>query len=160
MFNVAVLTVSDRCSRGESEDRSGQVLVETIKNVDGNVIRHEIVPDEKNLIKEKLLVYCDDLGVDLVLTTGGTGPGPRDVTPEATREVIQKIMPGIAELMRIEGLKRTRNAALSRGISAIRKNSIIINLAGSPKAALDSLEAVLDIIPHAIDMLRGGNHRQ
>lgn len=158
MFRAAVLTVSDRCSRQEREDLSGKVIIDLIKGIDGQIIKYDIVPDELDLIKDKLLSYCDDLKVDFVFTTGGTGLGPRDLTPEATEEVAEKNIPGISELIRLEGLKKTRNAMLSRGVSAIRKNSIIINLPGSPKGAKESLEAIMDIIPHAFEMLKGAGH--
>ncbi len=158
MFKAAVLTISDRCSRGEREDESGKIIIEMIKDIDGEDARYEIVPDEISLIKEKLLFYCDDLKVDFVFTTGGTGFSNRDVTPEATGQVIEKVIPGIPELMRLEGLKKTRNAMLSRGISGIRKNTIIINLPGSPKAVKESLAAILSILPHALDMLNGAGH--
>lgn len=157
-FKVAVLTVSDRCSKGEAEDKSGKVISEIISDIGGDTVQYDIVPDEIDLIKERLLKYCDDLKVHLVLTTGGTGLGPRDVTPEATRETSDKIIPGISELIRIEGLKKTRNAMLSRGISVIRGSSIIINLPGSPRGVRESLSAILDIIPHAFNMLGGKGH--
>ena len=158
MFKAAVLTISDRCSRQEREDLSGKIIIDLIKGIDGQIIKYDIVPDEPDLIKNKLLFYCDDLKVDFVFTTGGTGLGPRDVTPEATEEVAEKLIPGISELIRLEGLKKTRNAMLSRGVSAIRKNSVIINLPGSPKGVKESLEAIIDIIPHALDMLKGAGH--
>lgn len=158
MFKAAVLTISDRCSRGEREDESGKIIIEIIKDIDGEDARYEIVPDEISLIKERLLFYCDDLKVDFVFTTGGTGFSNRDVTPEATSQVIEKVIPGIPELMRLEGLKKTRNAMLARGISGIRKNTIIINLPGSPKAVKESLAAILNILPHALDMLKGASH--
>ncbi|MBU4305716.1 MAG: MogA/MoaB family molybdenum cofactor biosynthesis protein [Candidatus Omnitrophica bacterium] len=158
MFKFAVLTVSDRCSKGEYEDKSGPAIMGIIKNINGEILRYDIVADAKELIKEKLVEYCDKLQADLVFTTGGTGLGPRDVTPDATVEVAQKTIPGISELIRSEGLKKTKNSALSRGISAIRGNTIIINLPGSPKAVKESLIAILDIIPHALDMLKGMGH--
>lgn len=157
-FKVAVLTVSDRCSKGEREDVSGKIIQEMIKNIAGEVLRYDVVPDEQNLIKEKLLDYCDNLKVDFVFTTGGTGLGPRDVTPEATQSIAEKLVPGIAELIRSEGLKKTKNAALSRGISAVRGTALIINLPGSPKGVKESLAAILDIIPHAWEMLKGAGH--
>ena len=157
-LKVAVLTISDRCARGEREDASGKIIIEMMKSINGKVARYDIVPDEMDLIKEKLLSYCDDLKVDFVFTTGGTGLGPRDITPEVTEEISQKIIPGISELIRLEGLKKTKNATLSRGVSAIRGASIIINLPGSPKGVKESLEAILNIIPHALDMLRGMGH--
>ena len=158
MFKAAILTSSDRCSRGESQDLSGKLVAEMIKAVGGESVACDIVPDEADLIKEKLLHYCDTLGVDLVFTTGGTGFSGRDVTPEATVQVIKKNIPGLPELMRMEGLKKTKKAVLSRGICGIRGNTIIINLPGSPKAVKESLEAVLDLIPHALEMLKGGGH--
>lgn len=157
-FTFAVLTVSDRCARGEREDKSGKIILDMIKTIKGENIRYDIVPDEVELIKEKLLSYCDELKIDVVFTTGGTGLGLRDVTPEATSEVAQKIIPGISEMMRIEGLKKTKNAALSRGMSAMRGETIIINLPGSPRGVEESLLAILDIIPHALDMVMGKGH--
>ncbi len=157
-FTFAVLTVSDRCSRGESKDESGKIIIDIANTINGKNIQYDIIPDETELIKEKLLSYCDELKIDIVFTTGGTGLGPRDVTPEATREVAQKIIPGISEMIRLEGLKKTKNAALSRGISAMRGKTIIINLPGSPKGVEESLAVILNIIPHALDMVRGKGH--
>lgn len=158
MFKVAVLTASDRCSRKEREDLSSKVIIGLVKGINGEIIKYDIVPDEIGLIKEKLLFYCDNLKVDIVFTTGGTGFGSRDVTPEATQAISERIIPGIPELIRLEGLKKTKNAMLSRGISVIRKKTVIINLPGSPKAVKESLEAILDIIPHALDMLKDAGH--
>lgn len=158
MFRVAVLTISDRCSQGKREDQSGTLIIEMIKSFSGEIIKYDIIPDEEALIKEKLLEYCDNLNADVIFTTGGTGLGPRDVTPEATLQVSQKIIPGIAELIRAEGLKKTKNAALSRGISVLRANTIIVNLPGSPKAVRESLTVILDIISHALDMIKGMGH--
>ena len=157
-IEIAVLTSSDRCSRGETSDESGKLISEMVKTIGGYTAAYDIVPDEKDRIKEKLLYYCDTLKARVVFTTGGTGFGGRDVTPEATGQVIEKVIPGLSELMRMEGLKKTRKAALSRGISGIRKGTIIINLPGSPKAVKESLDAVLDLIPHALEMLEGGGH--
>lgn len=157
-IEIAVLTSSDRCSRGESDDVSGKLVSEMIKTIGGHTAAYDIVPDEISAIKEKLLHYCDTLKVNVVITTGGTGFSGRDVTPEATAQAIEKNIPGLPELMRAEGLKKTKKAALSRGISGIRKNTIILNLPGSPKAVKESLEAVLDLIPHSLEMLRGGRH--
>ena len=157
-FKCAVLTMSDRCSRKEYEDESGKIVAELMKGIGGEVVQYDVVPDEIDLVKEKLIHFCDNLRIDVVLTTGGTGLGPRDITPEATKEVSQKMIPGISELMRMEGLKKTKNSVLSRGISAVRGNSIIINLPGSPKGAGESLRAILDIVPHALLMLKGKGH--
>lgn len=157
-FMVAVLTSSDRCSKGESEDVSGKLVSEMARTIGGHTAAYDIVPDEIPAIKEKLLHYCDTLKVNVVLTTGGTGFSTRDVTPEASAQVIEKLIPGLPELMRAEGLKKTKRAVLSRGLAGIRGNTIIINLPGSPKAVKECLEAVLDLIPHSIEMLRGGRH--
>ena len=157
-IEIAVLTSSDRCSRGEAEDVSGKLISGIVKTIGGHTAAYDIVPDEIAAIKEKLLHYCDTLKVNVVITTGGTGFSLRDVTPEATAQVLEKIIPGLPELMRAEGLKKTKKAALSRGIAGIRKNTIILNLPGSPKAVKESLEAVLDLIPHSLEMLEGGRH--
>jgi molybdenum cofactor synthesis domain-containing protein len=158
MFKFVVLTVSDRCSKEESKDKSGKLIVEIVEGIGAEMVKYDIVPDERDLIKEKLLEYCDSLKVDVVFTTGGTGLGPRDVTPEATRDISERIIPGISELIRLEGLKKTKNAVLSRGISVIRGKTIIINLPGSPKGVRESLEVILDLIPHAFDMVKGKRH--
>lgn len=158
LIDIAVLTSSDRCSRGEAQDESGKLISEMVKAIGGRTAARDIVPDEIAAIKEKLRYYCDELKVNFVITTGGTGFSGRDVTPEATAQVIEKPIPGLSELMRAEGLKRTRKAALSRGIAGIRKDTIIINLPGSPKAVKESLEAILDLLPHSLEMLKGGGH--
>jgi len=157
-FKFAVLTISDRCSRGESQDESGKIIIDVVNTINGRNIKYDIVPDEMELIKEKLILYCDELRADIIFTTGGTGLGPRDVTPEATIGIANKMIPGISEIIRLEGMKKTRNAALSRGLSAMRGRSIIINLPGSPKGVRESLSAILDLIPHALDMVRGEGH--
>lgn len=158
MFKFVVLTISDRCSRGETKDESGKVILDLVKNINGKNIRYDIVPDEADLIKEKLIYYCEELKADLVFTTGGTGLGPRDVTPEATGQICEKMVPGISELIRLEGLKKTKNALLSRGLTGIRKRTLIINLPGSPKGVKESLIVVLGLIPHALDMVKGKGH--
>ncbi len=158
MFRAAVLTVSDRCSRGEREDESGKVLIEMLKGSNAEIAHYDVVADEVKAIKEKLTFYSDVSKVDLVLTTGGTGLGPRDVTPEATIGIAERMVPGISELIRSEGFKKTRNAILSRGVSCVRKSSIIVNLPGSPKGARESLASILDLIPHALLMLKGESH--
>ncbi len=157
-IEVAVLTSSDRCSKGQAEDVSGKLVSEMLKTIGGRTAAYDIVPDEIPAITEKLLHYCEKLKVNLVITTGGTGFSGRDVTPEATEAVIERLIPGLPELMRAEGLKITKKAMLSRGIAGIRGNTIIINLPGSPKAVKESLEAVLDLIPHALEMVKGGGH--
>ncbi len=153
MITVAVLTLSDKGSKGEREDASGPLIREMLKRIDAVVKYYDILPDEKELIKEKLIEYGKL--VDLILTTGGTGLSPRDVTPEATIEVIERQIPGIAEAMRIEGLKKTRRAMLSRAVAGVRGKTLIINLPGSPKAVKENLEIILGVLPHAIEKIKG-----
>lgn len=153
MISVAVLTLSDKGFRGEREDLSGPAIREMIKRIDASVQYYEIIPDEKQLIKEKLLDYSGK--VDVILTTGGTGLFPRDVTPDATLEVIDREVPGIAEAMRSAGLEKTRRAMLSRAVAGVRGRCLIINLPGSVKAVTEGLESVIDIIPHAVDKIKG-----
>jgi len=159
MYRVAVLTISDRCSRGKTEDKSGRIVIDLLRQKPFELIKYEVIPDEPEMIKERLISYCDDLKIDLVLTTGGTGFTPRDFTPEATREVIERETPGIPEAMRVECLKFTKRAMLSRAIAGIRGKSLIINLPGSSRGARESLEVILDTLPHALDTLQGkGGH--
>lgn len=153
MISVAVLTMSDKGSRGEREDLSGTLIKDMLKNINAEVKYYEILPDEKEIIKENLAKYCTK--VDLILTTGGTGLSPRDVTPDATLEVIDKQVPGIAEAMRWEGLKKTSRSMLSRAVAGTKGSSLIINLPGSPKAVEENLGVILAVIPHAIEKLRG-----
>jgi len=153
MITVAVLTLSDKGSKGEREDASGPLIRTLLNSIAAEIKYSEILPDEKDLLKKKLIQYSNE--VDLILTTGGTGLSPRDVTPEATLEVIEREVPGIAEAMRAEGLKKTRKAMLSRAVAGVRGRSLIINLPGSPKAVQENLEAVLDVIPHAIEKIKG-----
>lgn len=154
MITVAILTLSDKGARGEREDLSGPAIREVIKNIDAKVRFYEVIPDERALIKERLIDYSKK--VDVILTTGGTGLSPRDVTPEATLEVIDREVPGIAEAMRAGGLKKTNRAMLSRAVAGIRGNALIINLPGSPKAIKEGLEIIMDIIPHAVEKIKGG----
>ena len=158
MYKVVVLTISDKCSQGQREDKSGKIIQELAKNLPGEVVKYEIIPDEPQIIKARLIDYCDNLKVDLVLTTGGTGFTPRDFTPEATKEVIERDVPGIPEAMRVECLKLTKRAMLSRGIAGIRGRSLIINLPGSTKGAKESLEAILEGLPHGLDMIAEKEH--
>ena len=153
MITVAIVTLSDKGSKGEREDLAGPLIGEMIASIGATVEYYEIVPDEKDLIKEKLMAYSKK--VDLVLTTGGTGLSPRDVTPEATLEVIDKEIPGIAETMRSAGLEKTKRAMLSRAVAGVRGNTLIINMPGSPKAVKEGLEAIMDVIPHAIEKIKG-----
>ena len=153
MIRVAVLTLSDKGSRGEREDLSGPAIREMIKQIGAVAEYYEIIPDEKALIKKKLIYYSKK--VDIIFTTGGTGLSPRDVTPEATIEVIDREIPGIAEAMRMEGLKKTRRAMLSRAVAGVRGNTLIINLPGSPKAIKEGLESIMEVIPHAVEKIKG-----
>lgn len=157
-LKVALLTVSTSCSRGEREDKSGEVLLKLCSEAGFSVIRKEIVPDDRGLIEEKLKAYSDRLKTDLVLTTGGTGLGPYDLTPQATAAVAERLVPGIPELIRQAGGEKTRRAYLSRGIAATRGETLIVNLPGSPRGAEESLSPILEIIPHALAMLKGGGH--
>ena len=153
MITVAVLTLSDKGSRGERKDLSGPLIADILKPIGADLKYYDILPDEKDLIKKKLLEYCGK--VDLILTTGGTGLAPRDVTPDATSEIIDREVSGIAELMRFEGFRKTRRAALSRAVAGVKANTLIINLPGSPKAVRENLDVILDIIPHAIEKIKG-----
>jgi len=155
MITVAVLTLSDKGSKGERDDFAGPLIREMITGMGATVEYYEVIPDEKDLIKEKLMDYSKK--VDLVLTTGGTGLSPRDVTPEATLEVIDKEIPGIAETMRSAGLEKTKRAMLSRAVAGVRGNTLIINMPGSPKAGKEGLEAIMDVLPHAIEKIKGSS---
>ena len=155
MFTLGVLTVSDKGSRGEREDESGKAIQETLAPLDAHVVKYEIVPDEKEIISARLAEWADSAEVDLIVTTGGTGLSPRDVTPEATLGVIDRLVPGFAEVMRAESLKKTPQAMLSRAVAGTRKGSLIINLPGSPKAVRECLEAIILALPHAIETLKG-----
>ena len=153
MITVAILTLSDKGSRGEREDLGGPAIKEMIRTINAEVRYYEIIPDEKELIKEKLIEYSNS--VDLIITTGGTGLSPRDVTPDATREVIDLEIPGIAEAMRMAGLGKTKRAMLSRAVAGVRGKTLIINLPGSPKAVKEGLGAIMDVIPHAVEKIKG-----
>jgi molybdopterin adenylyltransferase len=151
-IRIGILTMSDKGSRGERIDESGSLIKELTREL-GDVVVYEIIPDEKELIKKKLVEYSEK--VDLILTTGGTGLSPRDVTPEATMEVIDRFIPGIGEAMRYEGLKKTPRAMLSRAVAGVRGKTLIINLPGSPRAVRENLEVILSVIPHAIEKIQG-----
>jgi molybdenum cofactor synthesis domain-containing protein len=153
MRQVGILTISDRGARGEYEDRSGPAAADLLHTQTGwQIARQEIIPDDFAMIVETLIGWCE-AGLDLVLTTGGTGFSPRDVTPEATRQVIERETPGIAEALRAESLKITRHAMLSRAVAGIRGRTLIINLPGNPKAIGENLAVLLPVLPHALDLL-------
>ena len=149
--------MSDKGSRGEREDLSGKVIENLIGTLSTEVKAYEVIPDEKEVIEETLKIFVDEKGLDLILTTGGTGVSPRDVTPEATRAVIERELPGMAETMRAESLKKTPNAMISRAIAGIRKETLIINLPGSPKAVRENLAAVLPAIEHTVEKIKGSD---
>jgi len=155
MIKVGILTISDKGSIGEREDLSGKVIEEAVKKINGEVKYYQIIPDEKDIIQEELIKAVDKLHLDIILTTGGTGLGKRDVTPEATLAIIEKEVPGISEIIRSESFKKTNRAILSRGVAGVRKESLIINLPGSPKGVRESLEIILDALPHGIEILKG-----
>ncbi len=155
MITVGILTMSDKGSRGEREDLSGKEIERMIKDLPAEVKIYEIIPDEGDIIKAKLVEFADKKKLDLILTTGGTGVSPRDVTPEATREIIEKELPGMSEAMRAESLKKTPNAMISRAVCGIRKQTLIINLPGSPKAVRENLSVILPAISHAIEKIKG-----
>ncbi len=158
MYKAGVLTISDKCSKGEREDKSGKIILEILKSKNYELAIYEIVPDEPDMIKEKLIHYSDNLKLDVVFTTGGTGLGPRDSTPEATLEIVHKQVPGISEAMRVSCLHITKRAMLSRGVAGLRENTLIINLPGSSKGAKESLEAIIEELPHGLDMILGREH--
>lgn len=155
MLKVGIITASDKGSRGEREDLSGALLKELVKDIEGEVAAYIVLPDERQLLAQKMLEWADDLGLDLILTTGGTGFSLRDVTPEATKDVADRMVPGIAEVMRYESLKITPKAMLSRAVSALRKRTLIINMPGSPKAVKECWLAIAPALPHGLQILKG-----
>ncbi len=155
-IKAGILTASDRCSAGINKDLSGKTIEEIIRTrLDGEVCCYKIVPDEREIIANSLMDMADNLGVDLILTTGGTGFSKRDVTPEATMDVIEKVIPGMPEAMRRKSAEKAPNAMLSRAVAGIRGQTLIINLPGSPIAVEECLEVILPVLPHAIRILKG-----
>ncbi|AZV57447.1 MogA/MoaB family molybdenum cofactor biosynthesis protein [Clostridium sp. AWRP] len=155
MINTAIITMSDKGSQGKREDKTGPAIENMLDKSQYKVEYYKVIPDEIEEIKKQLCYICDDLKLNLILTNGGTGFSVRDVTPEATLEVIDKNVPGIAEAMRMKSLSVTPKAMLSRAVSGIRKKTLIVNLPGSPKGAVENLEFILPALPHGIDILMG-----
>ena len=159
-INAVVITVSDACSRGERKDESGAALVELLKEMGAKIAATEIVPDDLVPLTDKLRDYADRQDVNLVVTTGGTGVAPRDNTPEATRAVIEKEAPGLAEAMRSETLRKTPTAMISRGVCGICSGALIINLPGSPEGVRECFRIIKPVLPHAIALLAGKPHSE
>ncbi len=155
-IRAVVITASDRCARGEQKDASGPALVELLEGVGARIVAAEILPDDLEPLADKLRAYADRADVNLIVTTGGTGFSLRDNTPEATRAVIERQAPGLAEAMRMETLKQTPTAMLSRGVCGIRSGSLIINLPGSPKGVRESFAVIEPVLRHAVALLLGG----
>jgi molybdopterin adenylyltransferase len=155
MFKAGILTVSDKGSRGQRQDISGGVIREMLAGIEGMVVKYEIVPDERDIISNKLIEWADAGEVDVILTDGGTGLSARDVTPEATLAVIDRAVPGIPEAMRLKSLEKTPTAMLSRAAAGQRGKCLIINLPGSAKAVRECLEIIMPAIPHAVDIIKG-----
>jgi molybdopterin adenylyltransferase len=157
-MRVSVLTVSDSVSSGKSEDRSGPAVIARCRELGWEESGAKVLPDDSAAIQAFLKQTADSKQADVILTTGGTGFGPRDVTPEATLAIAERLAPGFAEHMRAEGQKKTKWAILSRGVVAIRGEAIIVNLPGSPKGAVESLDSIAELLPHAIAVLHGARH--
>jgi molybdenum cofactor synthesis domain-containing protein len=155
-IRVGILTISDRCSRGEAQDLSGPVMRQIVtEHLDAKVELEAVVPDERDQIAARLVSWCDEHDLELILTTGGTGFSARDITPEATRDVIEREAPGLVEAIRRESAKATPHAMLSRAVAGIRGGTLVVNFPGSPKAVREGLEVILPALPHAIEILRG-----
>jgi len=154
-IQAAVVTVSDKGYAGEREDVSGPLLADLLRKMGAEIVSQTIVPDKRAEIERMLMLLADEAQVDLVVTTGGTGPAPRDVTPEATQAIIEREVPGLAEVLRFEGYRKTPLAVISRGVAGIRGQTLFVNLPGSPRAVREGMETLTPILPHAIKMLRG-----
>jgi molybdenum cofactor synthesis domain-containing protein len=157
-MRVSIITISDSVAAGKYEDRSGPAVVARCRELGWKIVSTGVLADDREAIEALLVSTAASNDTDAILTTGGTGLGPRDVTPEATIAVAERLIPGFAEYMRAEGVKKTDRALLSRGIAAIRNKTIIINLPGSPKGAVESLDSIAELLPHAVDVLHGARH--
>jgi molybdenum cofactor synthesis domain-containing protein len=155
MIKIGILTVSDKGARGERQDKSGEVIREGVSHLKTEVVKYEVVPDEREIIAGRLREWADGGEIDVILTTGGTGLAERDVTPEATLSVIDKEVRGIPEAVRIKSLEKTPMAMLSRAVAGLRGHCLIINLPGSPRAVQECLEVVLPVVPHAVEIMKG-----
>lgn len=155
MLNVGILTISDKGAQGQRHDESGKVIRDKLSLFDSQVIKYEIIPDEMEVISHRLAAWADEGDTDVILTTGGTGLSQRDVTPEATLAIVDKVVPGITEAMRAKSLNQTPMAMLSRATAGVRRKCLIINLPGSPKAVSECLEVILPVIPHAVEIIKG-----
>jgi len=155
MLNLGILTISDKGWQGQRYDKSGKVIRDSLSPLDSHVVKYEVVPDEVDVIASKLAEWADEGSVDIILTTGGTGLSQRDVTPEATLSIIDKVVPGFAEAMRMGTFNKTPMAILSRAVAGIRRECLIINLPGSPKAVRECLEVILPALPHAVEIIKG-----
>jgi len=157
-MRVAVVTISDSVARGERQDRSGPAVAERCRALGWQVVSTEALSDDRPALEKRLASLADSDSIDVVLSTGGTGIGPRDSTPEATAAVCHKLLPGLGELMRQKGSQANPRAVLSRAVAGICKNALIVNLPGSPRGAVESLDAVAELLPHAVEVLRGASH--
>ncbi len=155
MINFGILTISDKGSRGERYDGSGAAIQDRIALMGGRVVRYDIVPDEVDVISRRLIEWADAGDVDVIFTTGGTGLGPRDVTPEATAPILDKMVPGIAEAMRLETFGKTPSSILSRAVAGVRKKCLIINMPGSPNGVRECMEVILEALVHAVEIITG-----